>query len=262
MDQVAHFQREAGAFEAAARQAVASGVTTLVPSCPEWSVTDLVAHLGKVHRYVGWVIRERLREQPDPTGIGFLGLPPDISGWPRPESEPNRVPVPGAMADWFAEGAAALGGLFRETDPGTAVYTWWHEQTVAFWIRMQAIEAAVHRWDLEDALGEAGPVDAELAADAIDQHLTVMTPAGRSRSPAPAGAGERDRFRQSDGPGDWTVVFDGDEVRVETGPGDVELSGTASDLMLFLWRRLPPTRLAVTGDRAALERFFQLAPAI
>ena len=34
----------------------------------------------------------------------------------------------------------------------------------------------------------------------------------------------------------------------------------ASDLMLFLWQRLPADRLEVTGDRAVLANYFTLVP--
>ena len=39
---------------------------------------------------------------------------------------------------------------------------------------MQAIEAAVHRWDAENAVGVARPLDAALAADAIGQTFEAV----------------------------------------------------------------------------------------
>ena len=54
---------------------------------------------------------------------------------------------------------------------------------------MQAIEAAVHRWDAENALGGAGPLDAALAVDAIGQTLEFLVPMRRamaSTTPAPS----------------------------------------------------------------------------
>ncbi|WP_219466745.1 hypothetical protein [Nonomuraea rhizosphaerae] len=46
------------------------------------------------------------------------------------------------------------------------------------------------------------------------------------------------------------------------GECDVEVAGTASDLMLFLWRRLPAGRLGVRGDREVLDRYFTLVPPV
>ena len=169
------------------------------------------------------------------------------------------------LVDWFAAGAAALESLFRTRAPDEPVWTWSREQTTGFWLRMQTIEAAVHRWDAEHAIGSARPVDGELAADAVEQTFTVMAPFRRTLKQAPPGAGERFRFRRTDGTGDWTVLFEGDDVRLveSTGTHTVELAGTASDLMLFLWQRIPADRLAgVTGERDALDRYFTLVPPV
>ena len=45
---------------------------------------------------------------------------------------------------------------------------------------MQAIEAAVHRWDAENAVGAARPLDAAIAADAVGQTFEVMAPMRRT----------------------------------------------------------------------------------
>jgi uncharacterized protein (TIGR03083 family) len=150
------------------------------------------------------------------------------------------------------------------------VWTWSRERTVGFWLRMQTIEAAVHRWDAQAAVGAARPVDGALAADAVSQTFQVMAPFRRAGARAPAGAGELYRLRRTDGPERWTVCFTGDEVQLTEGAGDgaggrprgVELAGTASDLMLFLWGRLPADRLAVSGDRALVDRYFTLVPPV
>jgi uncharacterized protein (TIGR03083 family) len=261
MDFLPHFHREIVAFEAAVRRAIGADAAPLVPSCPGWSVSDLVAHLGGVHRYVIQIVSERLTEPPDPTERAFLGLPASIEGWPMPDNAPNRAPVPANMIDWFADGAGELESLFRSRGPHETVWTWSTEQTTGFWLRMQTIEAAVHRWDAERAVGTAQPVDAELAADAVVQTFQVMAPFRRVAGQAPAGSGERFRFRRTDGDGTWTVLFDGADVRLTDGTSaDVELAGPASDLMLYLWRRIPAERLDVTGDRDVLDRYFTLVP--
>ncbi|MBB4926510.1 maleylpyruvate isomerase family mycothiol-dependent enzyme [Kitasatospora kifunensis] len=264
MDYVSWFRRDALAFEAAVRLAAGAEAVPLVPSCPGWSVSDLVVHLGTVQRYVARLIRERLVEQPDGTDLAFLELPANTAAWPRPENAPNRAPLPAGLIDWFADGAGALGSLFGSRGPGERVWTWSREQTAGFWLRMQTIEMAVHRWDAENALAAARPIEAALAAAAVSQTFEVMAPGRRAMRQAPPGAGERYRFRQTDGPGDWTVGFDGDDVQLEEGgvPGDIELAGSASDLMLFLWQRIPADRLEVKGDRGALDRYFTLVPPV
>lgn len=258
MDYVAHFAREAAAFEAAARRATELDSAPVVPSCPDWSVSDLVLHLGGVHRGVAVIIRERLSGPPDFSPADL----PAGEDWPDPADAPGRGPVPVSLVDWFAAGAAALERIFSETSPAVRVWTWAPEQTAGFWQRMQAIEAAVHRWDAQNAVGTPDPVDARLAEDAIAQTFQVMAPARRAWLSAPPGAGERMRFRQTDGGGNWVVRFDGEHVRLDDSSADIdtEIAGSASDLMLFLWRRAGADRLEVTGQEAMLDRYFTLVP--
>jgi uncharacterized protein (TIGR03083 family) len=127
---------------------------------------------------------------------------------------------------------------------------------------MQAIEAAVHRWDAENAVAAAQPLDAALAADAIGQTFEVMAPMRRSVGKAPPGHGERFLFQRTDGPGTWAVQFDGDAVLPGTPDGhyDIQISGTASDLALFLWQRPVADKLDVQGNGSLLGRYFTLVP--
>jgi hypothetical protein len=97
----------------------------------------------------------------------------------------------------------------------------------------------------------------------VAQTFEVMAPARRAWHQAPAASGERLTFRRTDGPGRWTAVFEGGAVRLDdTSVGDVEAAGTASDLALFLWQRIPAHRLAVSGDQSVLDRYFTLVPPV
>ncbi|GAA3601410.1 maleylpyruvate isomerase family mycothiol-dependent enzyme [Nonomuraea rosea] len=264
MESAAHFHREIRAFQAAVEQAAKADSAPIVPSCPNWTVADLAIHIGGVHRTVISIIKDQLTQPPDRADLTFMKLPPDLAGWPDPENAPNHLPIPANLPGWLAEGSAELEALFRTSEPGRPAWTWSNEHTVGFWLRMQTIEAAVHRWDAENAIGVPQPIDAEVAADAIPQMFEVMAPARRTWLSAPAGAGERFRFHRTDGAGAWLVRFDGDDVRLTTatqdGGCDVELAGTASDLMLYLWQRIPAGDLDVSGDRSILDRYFVLVP--
>ncbi|MFE2141123.1 maleylpyruvate isomerase N-terminal domain-containing protein [Streptomyces sp. NPDC059456] len=271
---LSHFRHETSAFEKAARRAIddaGDSPVPLVPPCPGWSVADLVGHLGSVHRFVARILRERLAQAPDHTDPTIFEIPRDPAvraAWPKPEGEPNRGPVPPALTEWFAQGARQLAALFGQLGPDVPVWTWSvdsADHTSGFWLRMQTIELAVHRWDAQSATGAPEPVDAAIAADAVPQTFETMAPFRRAAAGAPAGAGERFRFRRTDGPGSWTVTFSGDRVLVEhgaTGAVDVEAAGTASDLMLFLWRRIPASALRVTGDAELLPHYFTLVPPV
>jgi len=166
------------------------------------------------------------------------------------------------LLSWFHAGAAGLQERFHAADPGERVWTWSADHSVGFWQRMQAIEAAVHRWDAENAVGAAQPLDAALAADAIGQTFEAMAPMRRAVAKAPPGHGERFLFQRTDGPGTWVVQFDGDTVLLGTPDGhyDIRISGAASDLALFLWQRVIADKLDVQGDTSLLNRYFALVP--
>jgi uncharacterized protein (TIGR03083 family) len=267
VDYTGHFEREAVAFEAAARRAAGTPTAPEVPSCPEWVMTDLVLHLGMVHRLVARVIGERMQQPPARGDWSWLGLAEEWAGWLPPGRAPRQDPVPARLLDWFGAGAARLAECFRAAEPGEQVWTWSPDHSVGFWQRMQAIEAAVHRWDAENALKAAGslnPLNPALAADAIGQTFEVMAPMRRAMAQAPAGQGERFAFRRTDGPDTWAVRFDGEAVRLgdDGGQPDIEISGTASDLALFLWERPVTGQLDVRGDSSLLERYFVLVPPV
>ncbi|MEV7544351.1 maleylpyruvate isomerase family mycothiol-dependent enzyme [Streptomyces sp. NPDC089915] len=261
------FRSEAAAYDKALRRAADGGRDgPPVPSCPGWTVADLAGHLGSVQRYVTHVLRGRHTEPPDPTDPALYALPEDPAvraAWPRYDATPYRGPVPAELLDWSAGAARQLADALEELGPDVPVWTWSAERTSGFWARVQTIEQAVHRWDAESVTGDPAPFDPAFAADAVAQTFEVMVPARRGWNPAPAGAGERYRFRRTDGPESWTVEFAGDGVRLEpggTGPVAVEAAGTACDLTLFLWQRLPAAGLEVSGDPALLERWFDLVP--
>jgi uncharacterized protein (TIGR03083 family) len=262
VDYVGHFCREVAAFEAAGRAAAGFEAAPAVPSCPGWVVTDLVLHLGVVHRSVSRVIGERMQQPPAGGGLAWLGLAEEWRGWLPPALAPQRSPMPSGLLAWFHDGAADLAERFGETAPDEPVWTWSADHTVGFWQRMQAIEAAVHRWDAENAVGVAWPLDAELAADAIGQTFEVMAPMRRTVGKAPPGQGERFVFQRTDGPGRWAVRFDDDAVLLGTPGGhyDIQISGTASDLALFLWQRGLAGKLDIHGDMSLLSRYFALVP--
>ena len=262
MDYIGHFVREVAVFEAAGRAAAGIEIAPAVPSCPGWVVTDLILHLGMVHRFVACIIGERMQEPPSRDDRPWLELTEEWTGWLPPGRAPQRSPVPAGLLGWFHAGAADLQERFRAADPDEQVWTWSADHSVGFWQQMQAIEAAVHRWDAQNALGAAQPLDADLAAYASGQTFEVMAPMRRTVGKAPPGQGERFSFQRTDGPGTWVVQFDGDAVLPGTPDGDydIQVSGTASDLALFLWQRAMTGQLDVQGETSLLSRYFVLVP--
>jgi hypothetical protein len=126
-----------------------------------------------------------------------------------------------------------------------------------------ALETAIHRWDAQLAHGEPAPVEAALAAEGIEETFEVMVFARRVWAEHPRqGAGETYHFHRTDGPGEWLVRFppEGPVIGREHAKGDIALRGSASDLFLFLWQRIPAERLEIFGDRRLVERYFELVP--
>jgi predicted lipid carrier protein YhbT len=126
-------------------------------------------------------------------------------------------------------------------------------------------ETSVHCWDAQAANGVAEPVPAERAADGVDEYMDAIIHDNRAvledEGRLPAYAGERCAFHRTDGEGDWLVEFVPAEIRVHrgTGPADVTAAGPVSDLFLFLYGRVSPDRLEVSGDASLLDRWPELA---
>lgn len=225
---VAALRREGAGLAAAAGGRLGS----TVPSCPEWTVGDLVWHVGNVHFFWSEIAGRRLQE------------PEGVTHPPRPADED--------LVGWFVDGLERAAALLESIDPATAVWTWAPQRDVAFIQRRMAQETAVHRVDAELASGSHTPIEAALAVDGIDEFLTVMLP-GR----APGDGAESVHLHATDAPGEWVVEVTDGAVRVERehAKADAAVRAPASDLLLLLWRRVGPEDVEVVGDDQALRRF-------
>lgn len=213
-----------------------------VPSCPEWTVRDLLVHLGGHHRWV----RGNLDRTPED------GMQPFGAYEPAPEG--------GAAAGWVEEGVAALADRLAEVGPGRRCWTWVPDldATTGFWARRTANETAVHRWDLQNAAGEPEPFEAGQAVDALDEFLSIMEVVGSDRL---RGQGEIIHLHSTDHDGEWLVRLAPDVLQVsrEHAKGDVAVRGPASDLLLVTTGRAPGSTVDVLGDPALVERWQQAA---
>ena len=240
------------------------GLESPVPSCPGWTVADLVAHIGGVDWYWWNHVSSRAQDQtgfpPRAVFDQYPGIPAFLNAsW---DGKANPADAPPTLVDWYAEGARRLDEAFRELDPEEPIWHWSGDNRAIVHIRMQAIETAVHRWDAENAHGAAQPVDSDLARDGIDQHFEVMVPHGRSAREHRNGTGESFHFHRTDGEGEWLIRFDGTDLTVtrEHAKAGVAVRGTVSHLFLFLWGRVPATALDVVGDTSLLETYRELVP--
>ncbi|MBX6357283.1 MAG: maleylpyruvate isomerase N-terminal domain-containing protein, partial [Micromonosporaceae bacterium] len=151
------------------RDAVANApLDAPVPSCPEWTVLDLVHHLGAVYAWV--------------SGHAMRGVvtPPD----PRRPDRTGRPAGPAALT-WWDDEFGRLMEMLDGLDPELPAWNWAPQAKKAwFWHRRMAHETAVHRWDAQMAGGQAEPVEAKLAADGVSEVLDSWLPAGHRRGPA------------------------------------------------------------------------------
>lgn len=234
---LAAIRSEGHALAGAARTA---GVDAPVVSCGDWMVADLLAHLGRIHRWVTSIVVER------PSDPG--------SHWSQ-----HEPPPPDELLDWFDAGVDPLADALADAGPDAEVWTWSADRTSGFWARRQAHETAVHRWDAQGAAGATAPIDRELAVDGIQEYFDILTI--RFKSGELDGNGETIHLHCTDGEGEWLVRRAPDALVVtrEHAKGDVAARGPASDLLLLLYGRTALDAVEVLGDRAVLETWREAA---
>jgi uncharacterized protein (TIGR03083 family) len=210
-----------------------AGLAADVPSCPAWTVRELVSHTGQVHRWAAGHVRESRANAPK--GFG-----------PAPEE---------GLLEWYDQGWRELVAALRAAPPDLDAFTFLRSDSpLAFWARRQAHETAIHRADADAATGVVAAYDPELAADGIDELIcglygrrggTLFSPEPRSLRVSPA-----------DADGTWRIEIGPDSRTISVGgtePADCVLTGPAADLYLFLWNREPAGQPSVTGDPAVLD---------
>lgn len=218
---------------------VMADLAATVPSCPGWTLRDLVEHLGGVHRWA----REAVA----------TGAAPERARSTDPLDEPPPE-APDALARWFGDGAIALANALDAAGPDAPTWTPFpiDAPTVAVWIRRQGQETMLHRWDAELAVTVPRVLDPMLASDGIDEYLSVVLPrlVQRDGRELPAG---RVHLHCTDVAGEWTVEVSGDRLVVDRAhaKGDAAVRGSAEHLLLALWGRpVPEGSVEVLGDES------------
>lgn len=234
--------------------AVAAGPEAAVPTAPEWTVADLVTHIGQTQHWVAEIIERRV---PDPTQ-----LPAEMAVVPTD---------PGEWVAWLT--AAAERAAIAFSDEALDDPQIWNaaadERTGArFWMASVLNESVVHGADAAIAAGRSTEVDASIAAGLVANHLRMLaSPTWATQRPESAqairGAGETLRWQATDA-SSWLVERGPDgatwrPVAGDAGEADVAVSGPAGSLLLVLTRRIPLTDPSITiaGDRALADHWIE-----
>jgi uncharacterized protein (TIGR03083 family) len=237
------------AFRAAVSAAPSLDVP--VPTCPEWTLFDLVQHLGEGrHR---WAVT---------VAAGPADAPPVISAPPPPRERE-------ALLAWFTASTQELLDALRDAGPDRGCWTWWgpsqSPQTTGAVARHQLQQVAVHTYDAQVTVGAPQPLPDEVALDGVDEFLTtcVATTAPWPHQPAIVD------YHAIGGPS-WRLWFSADGARTarlatpaapeDSEAGYVSARGTADELVMFFYGRIQMDSLHVEGDRRIFDQLIAWEP--
>jgi uncharacterized protein (TIGR03083 family) len=210
-----------------------AGLDAPVPAT-EWTVRELVTHVGGVHAWAADLIAN--------CGSSVETAAGDAVG---------TGPADPELIDWFGAGHATLVDTLRAAPVDLDCVTFLPADSPRhFWARRQAHETAIHRVDAEAAAGSVTAFDADFAQDGIAEMLLGFA-ARKSNAVAQQAT---IALHAADGPS-WLIRLGGE--RTVAGPAqpdataDATVAGSSSDLYLWLWNR--PSAMTVTGAEAAAE---------
>ena len=202
-----------------------AGLDAAVPTAPAWTVRDLVAHQGMVHRWAAGNVRGT---PSDPDALEAEGL----------ESTDPLL--------WLHDGALDVIEAIQSATDDLSALVFLNDAPPPrqFWARRQCHETTIHAVDaLSASLGRSLRaadtwITREIAVDGIDELLTGFMTRGRSklRNERPT----RFAVRPTDAEQSWAVtVSDQPAVSGRDGVGDADvvLEGSAVALYLTLWNR-------------------------
>ena len=219
--------------EVARFQAAIGDLDTPVPACPDWRVRDLVHHVGSVHRRFRRVAEE-----------GWMRRPPPLDPDDRPAPSDDRITA------WAEREAERLLVALASLDPAAPRWNFTTgPQVGAFIPRRMLHETTIHRWDLEDATGAAGPIREEVAIDGVHEYLEVLLLRSGDWHGDPAVV----RTSLRGGPRLDLMLRPGEQASVQvdgdpTAPPDAILEAAPVEMLLAWWGRRPLTTLLTSGD--------------
>ncbi|MFF8507631.1 maleylpyruvate isomerase family mycothiol-dependent enzyme [Streptomyces sp. NPDC015492] len=231
---------------AAFRAAVAAAPTldADVPSCPGWTLYDLANHLSEGDRFWAFIVRNT------------------SPGDERPSKDGQAAPRDrDALIAWLADSTEQLLAALREVGPDRGCWAWWEPlaspHTVAAVARRRVPESLIHTYDAQLASGTPRELPTTEAVDAIDEFLaTVCT----GTVPWPGEPATMDYYAAEAGCWRQTVDAAGSRFTRLTAAEAAEnkptasVHGTASEMALLMYMRIPAGSLRMEGDAGLLKR--------
>jgi uncharacterized protein (TIGR03083 family) len=247
--------------------AAAPSLDVQVPTCPEWTLLELVQHLGAGRRRWAAIVA---------AGPGTTA--PDRSAF---EADPAVLQERESISAWLATSTQELLDALRESGPDRGCWTWWgasqSPQTSGAVARHQLQEVAVHTYDAQLTVGAAQPLPDEVALDGADEFLSTCcaTTAAWPHTPAVVDyhATEGHSWRlwlSAEGaraarlPASGTIATPGTVPAPGQDPDAADASawGTANELVLAMYGRISVHSLTLDGDRNRFDQLVDWEPEV
>ena len=250
--------------------AAGADLSATVPTAPDWTLADLLRHVGGNLRALEQAVR---------TGVPVTEPEREVPGHAGPSADD-----PAALEGWLASAAEAAAATLRAAGPDDEAQLWVVRWPTAAWARRAAHDIVVHRADAAGTVGAAYTVDEDLAVDAVEEFLDLLSglaageaAGGGAEARGTAGPGADGTEGGDPGPGgtvhlhatdagpglpaEWLLVPDppGFRWRHAHEKATVAVRAPLADLLRVVTRRLPPDAedVEVLGDRAVLDAWLE-----
>ncbi|GAB2720077.1 maleylpyruvate isomerase family mycothiol-dependent enzyme [Kitasatospora kifunensis] len=237
--------------------AAAPSLDVQVPTCPEWTLSDLVQHLGEGRR--AWA--------------ATIAAGPDATAKSAPQGDPTAPKEREALLAWLAASTQLLLDALREAGPDRGCWTWWGNsqspQTCGAVARHQLQEIAMHTYDAQLTVGAPQPLPDEVALDGVEEFLSTICTTTVAWPHEPAAVD----YHATEGRS-WRNWLSDDGARVARLPApgttpaadeapdaaDASARGTASELVLAFYDRIPFDSLKLDGNPHLFEQLVEWDP--